>query len=119
MTTACTTAAAVPASGAACLSARCSGAAAAIARPRLPVQDPATVRPPAAQDPADLTPVPAAPASNRARAALAAAVVEEALAAAGEALAEAQEAAALAADADKNAIGTSFFGSADFLKKFS
>ena len=117
MTTACTTAAAVPASGAACLSARCSGATAAIARPRLPVQDPATVRPPAAQDPADLTPVPAAPASNRARAALAAAVVEAALAAAGEALAEAQEAAALAAVADKNAIGTSEARECRFFEK--
>ena len=118
MTTACTTAAAVPASGAACLSARCSGAAAAIARPRLPVQDPATVRPPAAQDPADLTPVPAAPASNRARAALAAAVVEAALAAAGEALAEAQEAEASAAVADKIRNRHFLFWECRFFEKF-
>ena len=101
MTTVCTTAAAVPASGAGCLSARCSGAAAAIARPRLPVQDPATVRPPAAQDPVDLAPDLAAPASNRARAALAAAVVEAASAAEAAALAEVHAAEASAAVTDK------------------
>lgn len=119
MTTACTTAAVAPASGAGCLSARCSGATAAIARPRLPVQDPATVRPPAAQDPVDLAPVPAAPASNRARAALAAAVVEAALAAAGEASAEVRAAEASAAVADKIRNRHFLFWECRFFENFS
>ena len=118
MTTACITAAVAPASGAGCLSARCSGAIAAIARPRLPVQDPASVRPPAAQDPVDLAPVPAAPASNRARAALAAAVVEEALEAAGEASAEVRAAEASAAVADKIRNRHFLFWKCRFFEKF-
>ena len=107
MTTACITAAAVPASGAGCLSARCSGATAAIARPRLPVQDPV-----------DLAPDLAAPALNRARAALAAAVVEAASAAEAAALAEVHAAEASAAVADKIRNRHFLFWECRFFEKF-